>query len=166
MTHTEAATEPTYAIMGSEYYLDWLKNYGEGALGSLTATLVGWNKGRSAAQDWVAEGSNIEDLQDSTKILLTNFMVGMEKFVEGDWAKLSSELFDEILEVAGVVNCHHRAIPRCGQKSHSLVKYPTLSTLSTNLSNRSRILRPPWICLLSSKDWKTSKTRYCQRNYR
>ena len=117
MTHTEAATEPTYAIMGSEYYLDWLKNYGEGALGSLTATLVGWNKGRSAAQDWVAEGSNIEDLQDSTKILLTNFMVGMEKFVEGDWAKLSSELFDEILEVAGVVNAIIEQYPDVVKKS-------------------------------------------------
>lgn len=117
MTHTEAATEPTYAIMGSEYYLDWIKNYGEGALGSLVGALVGWNKGRSSAQDWVAEGSNIEDLQDSTKILMTNFMVGMEKFVEGDWAKLSSELFDEILEVAGVVNAIIEQYPDVVKKS-------------------------------------------------
>ena len=60
MTHTEAATEPTYAIMGSEYYLDWIKNYGEGALDSLVGTLVGWNKGRTTAQNWVGEGSNIQ----------------------------------------------------------------------------------------------------------
>jgi hypothetical protein len=117
MTHTEAATEPTYAIRGSEYYLDWIKNYGEGALGSLIGALVGWNKGRSAAQGWVGEGSNIEDLQDSTKILLTNFMVGMEKFTEGDWTRLNDELLAEIQELADVVNSIIAEYPDVVKKS-------------------------------------------------
>ena len=117
MTHTEAATDPTYAVMGSEHYINWLKNYGDGALDSLVATLVGWNKGRTTAQDWVADGSDIADLPDSTKILLTNFMVGMEKFVEGDWSRLSEGLFNEVLEVANVVNSIIEQYPDVVKKS-------------------------------------------------
>lgn len=104
MEHTEAATEPTYAILGTEYYLNWLKNYGKDALETLAATIVGWNRGRTTAQTWLKEGATPEDLPKETKILLTNFMVGLEQLTKGDWESLGNELRNEVAEVADLVN--------------------------------------------------------------
>ncbi len=101
MSHTVAATDPVWAVEAAEHTINWLRTTG---LDSLAAALVGWNKGRSVGLNWQVNDRDISLLQDSTKILMTNFMIGLEKELGGDWSKLSEETYAQVADLANIVN--------------------------------------------------------------
>jgi len=100
MPHTVAATDPVWATEAASNTMKWLFENFE----SLTISLVAWNRGFGNARTWVEEGSKVEDLPDATKILMTNFMLGLEKELAGDWEKLSESSLEQVRELANIVN--------------------------------------------------------------
>jgi hypothetical protein len=84
---------------------------------TLSAALVAWNRGFGNARTWVEGGSKVEDLPNATKILMTNFMLGLEKDLAGDWSKLSESSLEQARELANVVNAIIEQYPDVVKKS-------------------------------------------------
>ena len=113
MEHTVAATDPVWATEAASNTMKWLGDNFD----TLSAALVAWNRGFGNARTWVEGGSKVEDLPNATKILLTNFMLGLEKDLAGDWSKLSESSLEQARELANVVNAIIEQFPDAVKKS-------------------------------------------------
>ena len=127
MSHTVAATDPIWATEAASNTMKWLLE----SFDTLTASLVAWNRGFGNARTWVEGGSKVEDLPDATKILMTNFMLGLEKELAGDWNKLSESSLEQVRELANIVNSIIEEYPDVVKKS-----FPKETPYTFNVENQ------------------------------
>ena len=99
LPHEEQAKNPQWAIKAADLTIQWLLR---SKLPRLSEALIGWNRGRGNALNWIAQGSKLEELPKATRGLLMRFINGLDKFLEEDSSQMNQESLSQVEDVLSV----------------------------------------------------------------